>query len=106
MNILDTTRLLSSNVVSFQLINAALIGILVQRVVGHHQVLGHRVARLRLVGRVPLGRFRRGHGRIHWDGRVGGRRLRAGLYQVKVRALARNRRRVEDLGRPRTIRIR
>ncbi len=48
---------------------AALIGILVRRVVGHHRVLGHRAARLRLVGRVPLGRFRRGHGRIHWNGR-------------------------------------
>jgi hypothetical protein len=104
VNVLRTTSLLSSNVVSFRLINAALIGILVQRVVGHHRVLGHRAPRLHLVGRVPLGRFRRGHGRIHWNGRVGGRRLRPGRYRVTVRALARNGR-VEDLGRPRTLRV-
>jgi hypothetical protein len=104
LNVLRTTNLLPAGTVTFQLNSAALVGILVQRVVGHHKVLGHRVARLRLVGRVPLGHFGRGHDKTHWDGKVGGRRLRPGLYQVTVRALARNGR-VEDLGQPRTIRV-
>lgn len=90
---------------SGQLLTSAGIGILVQRVVGHRQLLGHRVPRLRYVGRAPLGRFKRGHPRIHWDRRVNGRKLPPGLYQITVRALARNGR-VTELGRPVLIRIR
>ncbi len=73
--------------VNFQLLQNAGIGILVQRVVGHHQQFGQTVPTLKMVGRVPLGRFDAGRGHVRWDGRVGGRRLPRGRYQVTVRAV-------------------
>jgi len=103
--VLQLTSISLSGVVSAQLASPAGIGILVQRVVGHHRVLGRRAPRLRLVGRVPLGHFKRGRMSIHWSHRVNGRSLRPGLYQVTVRALASNDR-IEDLGTPHLIRIR
>jgi WD40-like Beta Propeller Repeat len=103
--VLQLTSVSLSGVVSAQLVSPASIGILVQRVVGHHLVLGRRAPRLRLVGRVPLGHFTRGHKRIRWNHKVNGRSLPPGLYQVTVRALAPNRR-IEDLGAPHLIRIR
>jgi hypothetical protein len=94
----------NSGLVSAQLLAAAGIGILVQRVVGHQRLLGRRMPQLQLVGRVPLGHFRRGHQRISWDRKVHGRKLKPGLYQITVRALAPNGR-IEDLGRPSQVRI-
>jgi WD40-like Beta Propeller Repeat len=103
--VLRLTSISLSGVVSAQLVSPASIGILVQRVVGHHRVLGRRAPKLQLVGRVPLGHFKRGHMSTRWDHRVDGRSLRPGLYQVTVRALAPNGR-IEDLGTPHLMRLR
>jgi hypothetical protein len=103
--VLQLTSISLSGLVSARLLSPAGIGILVQRVVGHHRVLGRRAPKLHLIGRVPLGHFKRGHMSIRWDHKVNGRPLRPGLYQVTVRALAPNGR-IEDLGTPHLIRIR
>jgi hypothetical protein len=58
-----------------------------------------------MIGRVPFGRFRNGHRRVHWNLRLGGKRLPRGVYRVTPRALT-SEGRVRDLGRTRTIRIR
>src|SRR4051794_37883729 len=100
--VLRTTAIIGSQV-KFQLLQASGIGILVQRVVGHHKQFGRTVPTLRMVGRVPLGRFGAGRGRVRWDGRVAGRRLPHGTYQVTVRAVD-SRSRVRDLGTPRLVR--
>jgi hypothetical protein len=76
------------------------IGLLVQRVVGHHRLLGRRVPTLRPAGRIPLGTFKRGRHTIHWRAH-----LRPGLYQFTPRALTRTGR-IRDLGKPRLFRIR
>jgi hypothetical protein len=81
------------------------VGILVQRIVGRHKLLGRTVPKLSIVGRVPFGHHRAGRFRAHWDRRVNGRRLRPGRYLVTVRALASDKR-VRELGRSFTIRIR
>ena len=95
----------NSGLVKAQLLTAAGIGILVQRVVGHQRLLGRRMPRLKLVGRVPLGHFLV---RAQADplGPQGGRnsKLKPGLYQITVRALAPNGR-IEDLGRPSLVRV-
>ena len=78
------------------------IGIFVSRVVGSRRVFGRRVARLRAIGRVPLGRARRGRNRFRWNGRVEGRRLRAGTYLLTFRGLDR---RGRVLATSRSIRI-
>jgi hypothetical protein len=65
------------------------VGILVAKVVGKHRVLGRRVPRLKPLGRVPLGRARRGRNRFRWNGRVAGRRLRPGSYVITYRVLTR-----------------
>jgi hypothetical protein len=98
------TTTISVPVVRFDLLSGSGVGILVQRVVGHRRLFGRRVPALRMVGRVPLGRFKAGAGRARWDGRVGGRKLRRGTYQVTVRAVD-ARGHVLDLGRPRLVRI-
>jgi hypothetical protein len=84
---------------------SASVGILVQRIVGRHKLLGRTVPKLRIVGRVPFGHHRAGRFRAHWDRRVNGRRLRPGRYLVTVRALA-SHKRVRELGHSFTIRIR
>jgi hypothetical protein len=77
------------------------VGLLVQRVVGHHHLLGRRVPTLEPAGRIPLGRFARGRHTIHWSTR----HLRPGLYQFTTRALTTDGG-VRDIGRPRLLRIR
>ena len=89
---------------SVRLTSPATVGILVQRVVGTRQLLGRRAPRLKLVGRVPLGRHGRGRTRIPWNGRVNGRELRPGRYQITMRRLVRNK--VVELSEPVTVRIR
>jgi hypothetical protein len=84
---------------------AAPIGLFVQRVVGHHRLLGRRVPILKTIGRIPLGQFQRGRHKIHWQPVVNGRRLSPGLYQFTVRALTKSGR-IRDLGKPRQLRIR
>jgi hypothetical protein len=76
------------------------IGLLVQRVVGHHRLLGRRVPTLEPAGRIPLGTFRAGRHVIHWRAH-----LRPGLYQLTPRALAKAGR-IRDLGTPKLFRIR
>ena len=93
-----------SGLVTASLLQNAGVGILVQRVTGFRHLLGRRVPRLRFVGRVPFGPQRAGRFGTRWDGRVGGRRLRAGVHQVTVRALGRGTQ-VRDLGRPTLVRI-
>jgi hypothetical protein len=84
---------------------AAPIGLFVQHVVGHHRLLGRRVPSLKPVGRIPLGQFRRGRHKIHWQAVVNGRHLRRGLYQFTVRALTKSGK-IRDLGKPRQLRVR
>ena len=86
---------------NINLANGSGIGLLVQRVIGHHRLLGRRVPTLKPAGRIPLGRFRHGRHTIHWRPRG----LRPGRYQFTPRALTTSGR-VRDLGRPRTFRIR
>jgi hypothetical protein len=86
---------------SLSLAHASAIGLLVQRVTGHHRLLGRRVPTLKPAGRIPLGRFRRGRHIVHWRPRG----LRPGRYQFTPRALTKSGR-VRDLGTPRTFRIR
>ncbi len=81
------------------------IGILVQRVVGHQKLLGKTAPKLRLVGRVPLGKFSKGRGHVRWDGRVNGRRLPRGTYQVTVRAVS-PKGDVLDFGTPHIVKAR
>jgi hypothetical protein len=63
------------------------IGIFVARVTGKRKLLGRRVPRIRPVGRVPLGKTRKGRNRFRWNGKVNGRRLRSGTYLLTFRAL-------------------
>ena len=81
------------------------IGIIVQKVVGRTRVLGHPAPKLRFVGRVPLGHFRKGRSHIRWDRRVNGRVLAPGEYQITTRSLT-PKGGIRDLGRPVLIRLR
>jgi hypothetical protein len=106
----DLPIILSSSIAPNGLIVAGLqgpsnVGIIVQRIVGRTRVLGRSAPRLHFVGRVPLGHFKRGRARIHWDRRVGGRTLSPGRYQVTVRSVTAAGG-VRDLGKPVTLRIR
>jgi hypothetical protein len=91
--------------VSFVTVDRTLVGILVQRIVGKHKLFGKTVPKLAPVGRVPLGKFRKGRGKVRWDGRVNGRRLKPGRYQVTVRAVS-PKGAVLDFGTPRTFTVR
>ena len=81
------------------------IGIIVQRILGTHRVLGRQGYRLGAARRVPLGTFKKGHHGIRWDLRVNGRKLAPGRYLVTVRAVT-PKVVVRELGRPRVIRVR
>ena len=78
------------------------VGLLVQRVVGHHRLLGRRVPTLRPAGRIPLGVFTQGRHVVHWRARV---HLRPGRYQFTPRALSSSGK-IRDLGKPRIFRVR
>jgi hypothetical protein len=95
----------SSGLISFLLSGSSSVGILVQRIVGHHKLFGHIVPTLKIVGRVPLGKFMRGRHKVHWNLRVNGRRLRKGTYLVTPRLVSRSGV-VHELGKPRKLRIR
>ena len=103
--VLKTTIIPQVGTTVASLLGTSPIGLFVQRVVGHHQLLGRPVPTLETVGRIPLGQFRRGRHTIHWRPVVNGHRLRPGLYQFTVRALSRTGK-VRDLGTPRRLRIR
>ena len=91
--------------ISFQLAQPTGVGLFVQRIVGQHRLFGHRVPKLKTVGRVPLGMFRRGHHKVHWRLRVHGHRLARGRYLVTPRLVTR-RGVVHELGKPRRLRVR
>jgi hypothetical protein len=91
--------------VLFTLAAPSSVGILVQRIAGHHKLLGRRAPVLRKVGRVPFGSFRRGKHRVHWDLRVNGHQLRPGRYLVTPRALTKKGV-VRELGKPHIVRVR
>jgi hypothetical protein len=76
------------------------VGLLVQRVTGHHKLLGRRVATLEPAGKIPLGSFTRGRHIVHWRARG----LRPGRYQFTPRALTRNGE-VRALGTPRIFHV-
>ena len=67
------------------------IGIFVARVTGKRKLLGRTVPRIRPVGRVPLGKTRKGLNRLRWNKKVNGRRLKRGTYLLTFRALRRDR---------------
>jgi hypothetical protein len=67
------------------------IGIFVARVTGTRKLLGRTAPKLRVVGRVPLGRVRKGTNRFRWDRRVAGKRLERGTYLLTFRTLKGNR---------------
>lgn len=81
------------------------VGILVQREQGTVRVLGRRVPRLVSVGRVPFGSRKKGASTIAWNGRVAGKKLRAGTYRITLRAFDRNGR-LTELGESRRVKVR
>jgi hypothetical protein len=102
--ILDTSKITSNGTVTFDTTVGTGIGILVQKVVGKRKLFGRTVPKLKLVGRVPLGTFSKRPGKVRWDLRVDGKRLKRGRYQVTVRAVT-TKLAVRDFGRPRIIRV-
>ena len=102
--ILDSSKVLSNGTVTFDPTVSTGIGILVQRVVGKRRLFGRAVPKLKLIGRVPFGKFSKRPGRVRWDLRVEGKRLKPGRYQVTVRAVTKKLA-VRDFGRPRIIRV-
>jgi hypothetical protein len=103
--LIKASGLTQAGVVTFNVLDPTGIGILVQRVVGTHKLFGKSVPKLAPVGRVPLGKFKRGNGHVRWNLRVGGRRLKPGRYQVTVRAVS-PKGAVLDFGTPRTFTVR
>jgi WD40-like Beta Propeller Repeat len=63
------------------------IGIFIARVTGKRKLLGRTVPRIREVGRVPLGRAKKGRNRFRWNRKVNGKRLRPGTYLLTYRSL-------------------
>jgi WD40-like Beta Propeller Repeat len=105
-NVILTAGLAVPGAVNFTLAQPSRVGIIVQRIVGRTRVLGRRAPKLRLVGRVPLGTFKKGRRhRVRWDQTIDGRPLRPGRYLVTVRSVTRKTE-VRDLARPVRVRIR
>jgi hypothetical protein len=102
--VLTTNTILASGSLSFSLASGSTTGLLVQRIVGRHKLLGRTAPRLKTAGRVPLGRFHKGSHRKRWNFAVGGHKLRHGCYLVTLRALT-SKRQVHDLSTPHTLRI-
>jgi hypothetical protein len=103
--LLRPIALTPSGALTVRLSSSTGVGILVQRIVGHHMLLGRRVPTLRMVGRVPFGLKRKGKVRIHWNHRVSGHKLRPGRYLVTVRAVTASGT-VRELSRSFAVRIR
>jgi hypothetical protein len=103
--IVKTTSLVPGGLVTVGLTGPSGIGIVVQRILGTHRVLGKRGYKLGPARRVPLGTFKKGRHGIRWDLKVNGRRLAPGRYLVTVRAVT-PKVVVRELGRPHVIRVR
>ena len=67
------------------------IGIFVVRVTGKRTLLGAKVPRIKVVGRVPLGKLRKGRSTFRWPSKVDGKRLKPGTYLLTFRSLRRDR---------------
>jgi hypothetical protein len=63
------------------------IGIFVVRVTGKRKLLGRTTPRIKRIGRVPLGKTRKGRNSFRWNGKVNGKRLKRGTYLLTYRAL-------------------
>jgi hypothetical protein len=103
--VLSTASLNLNSLITATLVTPTGVGILVQRIVGRHKLLGKTVPTLRFVGRVPFGPQKAGRFRVRWDQKVNGRRLKPGRYLVTVRAVTRGGV-VRELGRSFTMRVR
>ena len=103
--VLSTTTIPANGSLGFSLTTKSTTGLLVQRIVGRHDVLGHSAPTLANAGRVPLGSFLKGSHGKHWNFTVRGHRLREGCYLITFRALTRTGR-VRDLSTPHTVRLR
>jgi hypothetical protein len=68
-------------IIKANIVRAAPVGILVQRIVGRRFVR---------VGKVPFGLQGTGRIQIRWDLRVGGHRLQAGRYLITLRMFDRH----------------
>jgi hypothetical protein len=80
-------------------------GLLIQRIVGNQQLLGKTAPKLEVIGRFPLGKFRRGANESHWNFTVGGHQLAPGRYYVTLRAIT-EKLGVRDLSTPFLVTIR
>ena len=103
--ILVAPRINAGGLVTLQLTAPSGIGIIVQRILGAHRVLGRQAYKLGPARRVPLGTFKKGRHGIRWDLKVNGRKLAPGRYLVTVRAVT-PKVVVRELGRSRVIRVR
>jgi WD40 repeat protein len=65
----------------------SLIGILVARVKGTTTLFGRKVPKITPVGRVPLGKTKKGRNSFKWNGKVEGKKLKKGTYLLTFRAL-------------------
>lgn len=77
----------STVILAPRLSTGSAIGIFVARVTGKRKLLGRTAPRLRVVGKVPLGRAKKGRNRKRWNGKVNGKRLRPGTYLLTYRSL-------------------
>ena len=50
-------------------------------------MLGVEQPKIKVVGRVPLGKAKQGRNRFRWDGKVAGKRLKPGKYLLTYRLL-------------------
>jgi hypothetical protein len=90
---------------SFSTLSSTGAGLLIQRIVGHHKLLGRTVPKLVNVGRFPLGQFRKGRHHAHWNFTVAGHKLAPGSYYVTLRAIT-PQLGIRDLSRPFLVTIR
>jgi hypothetical protein len=63
------------------------IGIFVVRVTGRRTLLGVKVPRIKVIGRVPLGKLSNGRASFRWPAKVNGKRLKRGTYLLTFRSL-------------------
>jgi hypothetical protein len=103
--VLSKTTLSFNGTLTFNLLTSSGVGILVQKIVGRHKLLGRTVPKLKLIGRVPLGLHRVGRSKVVWDHRVNGKRLKPGRYLVTARAVTKSGV-VREFGKSFIVRIR
>jgi hypothetical protein len=102
--LIKTTKLGPGGLFDVGLTGPTGIGIIVQRILGTHRVLGKKGFKLGPARRVPLGSFTKGRHRIRWNRNVGGRPLKPGRYLVTVRAVT-PKAVVRELGSPHVLRV-